>query len=486
MMLATVLNENGGNKVGLLDIPGPVDTANGSDDTISRPPSSVHITNYYHEHSGGVKSNYDKLLRAADRHRRYISVIVPGAESRVEKIGQYGKLYFVAAKPAPFIDRRYRVIMPSQYLFHGSAIREILLKEKADIVEIYDNSSLIFLAGMTRMGYFAGLGRPMFVYFTGERFDTIFKTFVVGGRLGGWFSRRALANFNLPMFDCYIANSTFVADELLVSDRKSNNPRRWEWFNNLCRRIFRSLPEPVEDRLAICPRGVDAEQYSPERRSTKVRSKICRDADIPDTATIIVSATRLSPEKNVRLLISIMERLAADQEHDFRLLIAGSGPESQWLSDESRRFNGKMCMLGQLEKSQLAELYANADVFVHPNPREPFGNVGLEAMASGAACVFPNSGGVLTYADHSNAWLVEPNPASFYGAIKEAIEDEPLRQSKVRNAMETAARYGDDAAIDRLLETYDRFFRSFSKRQIVEDRRVGDPGLNGRELQRRT
>jgi glycosyltransferase involved in cell wall biosynthesis len=481
-MQPTYSNQTGSNDNGKPLWLSPLDYNEGessSDRTIR----SVHITNYYHEHSGGVKANYDKLLRAADRHRRYISLIVPGESTRAENIGEYGKIYFVAARPASFLDRRYRVIMPGQYLFKGSAVRNILLEEKPDLVEVYDNSSLVFLAGMTRMGYFKKLGRPMFVYFTGERFDTIFSTFVIGGRIGSWFSRRLLANFSLPMFDYYVANSTFVAEELLTSDRKKNNPRRWDWFNATCHRFFKALPEPVEQRLAICPRGVNTEQFSPRLRSDEARERICKMANIPISAKIVVSATRLSPEKNVRLLPEIAERLAADRSLDIRLLVAGSGTESKWLTEAAGKLDGQMIMLGQMEKESLAELYANCDAFIHPNPREPFGNVGLEAMASGAACIFPNSGGVLSYAEESNSWLVEPSSEAFYWAIKESVENDQLKQSKIIKAVETASLNTEEAAIDRLLETYDRFYCSFlnARPEIVQ---AEDQPLDGREMPR--
>jgi glycosyltransferase involved in cell wall biosynthesis len=144
-----------------------------------------------------------------------------------------------------------------------------------------------------------------------------------------------------------------------------------------------------------------------------------------------------------------------------------------------------MILIGQLDRTSLARLYSNADVFIHPNPREPFGNVGLEALASGAACVFPNSGGVLTYADHSNSWVVKPDAEGFYMGIKEAVDDEQLRRSKTENAIETAARNSEDAAIDRLVGTYDRFFRSFSTRQTTEFRNSRDANLNVHGLHRK-
>ncbi len=61
----------------------------------------------------------------------------------------------------------------------------------------------------------------------------------------------------------------------------------------------------------------------------------------------------------------------------------------------------------------MAEIYANADAFVHPNPREPFGIAPLEAMAAGLPVIAPNSGGLTAYANLANAWLTNPTPDRF-------------------------------------------------------------------------
>lgn len=432
--------------------------------TFGDPIRSVHITNYYHESSGGVKSNYDRLLKAANRHERYVSLIVPGEEDRLEKVGDFGKIYYVAAKPAPFFDRRYRLMMPWHFLNHGTPIRKILLAERPQMIEIYDNYALTYLAGMTRMGLFARLGRPMFVYFTGERFDTIFKSFVANGRFGTWFSRRLMGNYNLPMFDFYIANSPYVAEELFESVGTERNPRRSERFFNFCWDFFKAVKVPFEDRVAVCPRGVDTEFFTPDRRSVKRRSEICRSAGVPDNAKLVLSSTRLSPEKNVELLPEMFEELVRTSDVDFRFLVAGDGPRSEWLRQQAeRKFPGKMVLVGHLDKDDLADHYANVDVFVHPNPREPFGNVGLEAMASGAALVVPNSGGVLTYANETNAWTVEPNAVSFAAAIVEAVTNPELRSTKVAGAIETARQNNDELAMGRLLQTYDCMYEEFTQ-----------------------
>ena len=128
-----------------------------------------------------------------------------------------------------------------------------------------------------------------------------------------------------------------------------------------------------------------------------------------------------------------------------------------------KRFPGKMVLVGHLDKDELADYYANVDVFVHPNPREPFGNVGLEAMASGAAMVVPNSGGVLTYSNDTNAWTVEPTASSFAAAIVEAVTATELRSRKIAGAIETARQNNDEQAMSRLFQTYDRMYEEFTQ-----------------------
>jgi phosphatidylinositol alpha 1,6-mannosyltransferase len=120
---------------------------------------------------------------------------------------------------------------------------------------------------------------------------------------------------------------------------------------------------------------------------------------------------------------------------------------------------------GHLDKELLADYYASADVFVHPNPREPFGIAPLEAMASGVPVVAPNAGGILSYATDENIWLVEPDGESFAAATREAIENPVLRESKIAAALATARANTREKSTDFLLATYDRMFADFQKRK---------------------
>ena len=167
---------------------------------------SVHLTNYYHKNSGGISTSYNNLLAAAERHRRYINLIVPGETEAVEKVNEFAKIYFIPAKYSPVFDKRYRIILPWQYMPGGSLIRKILLVEKPDMVEVTDKYTLSMLGAMIRIGKFKQLGRPMLVHFSAERMDDNIGSFLSEGSVGKRFARSVFANYILPSFDYHIAN----------------------------------------------------------------------------------------------------------------------------------------------------------------------------------------------------------------------------------------------------------------------------------------
>jgi alpha-1,6-mannosyltransferase len=106
------------------------------------------------------------------------------------------------------------------------------------------------------------------------------------------------------------------------------------------------------------------------------------------------------------------------------------------------------------DREMLADYYANADIFVHPNPREPFGIAPLEAMAAGAALVAPDAGGVTSYADASNAWLAEATPAAFARAVLSVRSDPAGAAKKLALARKKAQEHSWDNAASRYLSLY--------------------------------
>jgi len=426
---------------------------------------SVHITNYYHKNSGGISTSYNNLLAAAERHQRYVRLIVPGETETIEEVNEFAKIYYVPAKQSPIFDKRYRVMMPWDYMPGDSIIRKILLAEMPDIIEVTDKYTLSMLGAMIRIGKFKQIGRPLLVHFSCERMDDNIASFMTKGSFGKWLARRVVGNYLLPSFDYHLANSSYTAEEFYKSVEKSENPRRSDWFFNRCWRFFKSPRVPFAERIVVCPRGVNAVQFSPTRKSDAVKKAMREKANVPENAVVLLYAGRISPEKNIELLLPIMEILANDSNVDYRLLVAGAGPQADWLKEETaNKIPNKIIQLGHLDKETLSDYYANADVFVHPNPREPFGIAPLEAMASGTPTLAPNAGGLLSYATDENAWLVEPTAEKFAAAVREIVADEALRNRKVERAFEAVRENTREKSTDFLLATYDRIHADFQSR----------------------
>lgn len=432
---------------------------------------SVHLTNYYHKNSGGISTSFNNLMAAAERHRRLVRLIVPGESEAVEDVNEFAKIYYVPAKYSPIFDKRYRLITPFQYIPGDSIIRKILKAEMPDLIEVTDKYTLSMLGAMVRIGKFKQLNRPILVHFSCERMDDNIGSYLSTGKAARWFARRIIGNYTFPTFDYHIANSVYTAEEFYRSVEKAENPGRSKWFFNRCWRFFNAPRIDISDRIFVCPRGVNAELFTPERRSDSVRESMRAAAGIPAESVMLLYAGRLAPEKNVGLLKEIMRILAADNSRDYRLLIAGDGPESEQLRDfAEKEVPGKMILLGHLEKETLADYYANADVFIHPNPREPFGIAPLEAMASGVPTVAPNAGGILSYATNENAWLVEPNGADFAAAVREILENSDARNAKIEKARAAALANTREISTDRLFAAYDKMYEDFHlRRELFTD-----------------
>ena len=432
---------------------------------------TVHLTNYYHKNSGGISTSYNNLLAAAERNERLVRLIVPGENADVEDVNDYARIYYVPAKYSPIFDKRYRVMMPWQYMKTGSIIRNILVEERPDLIEVTDKYTLSLMGAMIRTNNFRKLGRPVLVHFSCERMDDNVSSFLLGGRFGKRFARAVMGNYNFPSFDYHIANSAYTAEEFYDSVDPSKNTGRSGWLLNQWWRFLKAPRISFRERVFVCPRGIDPVQFSPAKRSERGKQEMRQRASIPDDAVVLLYAGRVSPEKNIRLLVDMMKILSVDSTRDYRLLVAGDGPQAEWLKKQgSAVANGKIVLLGHLDKETLSSYYANADVFVHPNPREPFGIAPLEAMASGAPTVAPNGGGILSYATNENAWLIEPNAESFAAAVREVVNYKEQTAHKVAHALETARANTREVSTDRLFETYDKIYEDFQlQRELFTD-----------------
>jgi glycosyltransferase involved in cell wall biosynthesis len=404
------------------------------------PLKTLHLTNSWHETSGGIATFYRALIAAANRRGRNIRLVVPGETGRVEDVGEFAKVYYVKAPRARF-NGEYRTLYPSQYVASGSRVQQILVAERPNVVEICDKYTLNYLGALLRRRLLPALDfRPVVVGLSCERMDDNFRAYVGRVPLSRTFCAAYMKWIYFPFFDHHIANSEYTAEELRAA----------------------SEGQMVDRNIWIEPMGVDLEHFSPQRRSNDVRHHLLRHVGGNHDSVLLFYAGRLAPEKNLSLLFELVVCLGAYLKRDYRLLVAGDGIErARWEAFCDKHAPKQVAFLGHIKgPDELADLFANVDLFVHPNPREPFGIAPLEAMASGLPLVAPDRGGVTSYANAENAWVAPANVESFAAAIDGLLANESERNRRAQNALRTAAEYRWDRVASSFLDLYAELARA--------------------------
>jgi alpha-1,6-mannosyltransferase len=248
-----------------------------------------------------------------------------------------------------------------------------------------------------------------------ERMDENAAAYMSAGRTAQRFCRWYMKWVYFPQFDHHVTVSEHTAEELIRASR-GHKVRRGIW---------------------VAPMGVDCDRFTPARRSDSVREHLLQMAGGTANSTVVLYAGRLAPEKNLSLLI---EAAALLDPAKYRILIFGGGILLDDLKRECASRGLRHVVFGGhvADRDLLADYFANADVFAHPNPREPFGITPLEAMASGLALVAPDAGGVTSYAHQANAWLTRPSAEAFARAIEAVRANPAARSLKVEAARTTA------------------------------------------------
>jgi phosphatidylinositol alpha 1,6-mannosyltransferase len=214
--------------------------------------------------------------------------------------------------------------------------------------------------------------------------------------------------------------------------------RALRWFHNRCAATF-APSAALERQLAArgisgvegWSRGIDAQRFSPTRRDPALRSSWGAGAGQP----VLLFVGRLVREKDLLELPEILRHLR-EEELDPRLVLVGDGP----LREELERALPDAVFRGHQEGEELARHYASADLFVFPSTTETFGNVVLEAAASGLPAVVAGRGGPPDLVEHGRSGLVaRPNdPADFAARVATLLRD-PRRMAEMGGRARAAA-----------------------------------------------
>ena len=199
--------------------------------------------------------------------------------------------------------------------------------------------------------------------------------------------------------------------------------------------------------MRIWSRGVETELFNPGRRSYAWRQSL----GVADDEVLVSYVGRLVKEKNTGLLVRIFDGLKR-RGIPFRPMIVGNGPEEAVM----RAALPDAIFAGFLHGEALARAYASSDVFVFPSESETFGNVTLEAMASGVPAVCANASGSRSLvAEGETGFLVSAaNEYGFIDRIATLAARRELRLLMAAAALERALHYRWDNVMSGLLSNY--------------------------------
>jgi glycosyltransferase involved in cell wall biosynthesis len=210
------------------------------------------------------------------------------------------------------------------------------------------------------------------------------------------------------------------------------------WFHNRTRVTLvpsrstraRLLADGVK-RVEIWSRGVDAAVFSPAHRDESLRASLGLSQD----DTLLVYVGRFAPEKNLPALIQAFARLRAVVGDRIRLALVGGGPLMEGLL---RSTPPGVILAGEQRGASLSRWYASGDLFAFPSLSETFGNVVLEAQASGLAVVGYDCQGVNEQVVPGVNGLLVPPGGDLVNSLAELCLDPPRRRRMGEAARERA------------------------------------------------
>ena len=196
-------------------------------------------------------------------------------------------------------------------------------------------------------------------------------------------------------------------------------------------------------RVARWDRGVDVSRFSPEKRVPGL---------FGDGVNVLY-AGRLTEEKGVDLLVEAFEA-AWEQDQRLRLVVAGGGPEEERMR---AALGDRATFLGWLEGDELARAYASADLFLFASRTDTFGQVILEAQASGLPVVAVREGGPAALVrEWHDGRLCPPRAEELGSAVAELAASPALRGRLAARALEAARGRTWERAFGALTDGYDR------------------------------
>jgi len=360
------------------------------------------ITQFFTPTSGGVKRyllSKAEFIRSKEGLQQVL--ILPGPKDSKAVNGPL-TTHTIRSPRIPG-TQSYRLLMRTD------KIRKILLEEKPDLVEVGDPYQLGWAAARLARE----LNLPVVAFYHSDYPRAL-------GRTVERFATRGAARVAERWLKRYIIglysrmSATFVASE----------------------RMLHILSDCGLAPLHLVPIGIDIQAFSPQPSRASIRSEL----GIDEGRFLLLYVGRMSREKNVKMLLHLIELLSRQAPGQYHLLLVGEGHQDRLMRRASERREDVTWYRYCADSKRLAEFYSAADLFVHAGKVETYGLTVLESQACGTPVVALRGGGTdclnqagedfLATGPHSTAF------AKTIQAVRPRVSND-LRESIRRKVVET-------------------------------------------------
>jgi glycosyltransferase involved in cell wall biosynthesis len=264
-------------------------------------------------------------------------------------------------------------------------------------------------------------------------------------------------SLRIPVVSSFHTNFDLYANDYKMGFLSSGISHYLRWFHNQTEATFAPSNACLERLQAlgykntkIWTRGVDTSLFNPIQKDLNFKSKI----GLSETDILLLYVGRLAPEKNIGSLLETFKKARSTlnkQGKNLFLALVGTGPLVG--QSDLEKTNG-IILPGELRGNHLAQWYASADIFVFPSTSETFGNVILEAQASGLPVLCLNSLATQERICNHHDGILAANIEEFEQLLTDLTADKSKRDYLGKNAFITAKSQKWDDIFNRLYQEY--------------------------------
>jgi phosphatidylinositol alpha 1,6-mannosyltransferase len=382
-----------------------------------RVPRVAYLPDSFHE-VNGVAHTSRNFVTYAERHGLpFLCVRAGGRAKAFEQVGELRTLELGRSRGSVRMEKDLE--FDTLFWRHVGTIRRELERFRPDVIHI---------TGPSELGMFGAY----FAWEMGVPLAASWHTNVheYAARRMGWLTRHLSARHGAATERGVEGSTLWATSQFYKLAKVLFAPN-----DELCGMLEKTTGRPC----FLMQRGVDTELFSPLHRTR----------DEGDRTLVLGYVGRLSVEKNVALLARVERELVAMDVAGVRFLVVGHGSEEAALRKELAQAE----FAGVLRGTALAVAYANMDMLVFPSHTDTFGNVVLEALASGVpAVVTPDGGPKYIVRDQETGFVTGDD--NFAGAVAELVRDRARLEQMRLSARKYALGCSWDAVFDRVYAGY--------------------------------